>query len=67
MLGPGDVFGEMAFFGDGRRSAGVVADTDVRVLVMFGARFREMQLSMPDVAARLEDLVRERSQPTTET
>jgi len=60
MLEPGDVFGEMAFFADGRRSADVVADTDVRVLVMFGTRFREMQGSMPDVAARLEKLVLER-------
>ena len=61
VLGPGDVFGEVAFFGDGRRSADVVAETDVRVLCMFGTRFREMQSSMPRVAERLEDLVRRRS------
>jgi CRP/FNR family transcriptional regulator, cyclic AMP receptor protein len=56
-LGPGDVFGEMAFFGDGRRNADVVAETAGSVLVMFGTRFREMQASMPDVAAQLRDLV----------
>ena len=66
-LGPGDVFGEMAFFGDGRRSAGVVAETDVRVLVMFGTRFREMESSMPEVAARLQGLVLERSRATPGT
>ena len=56
-LGPGDVFGEMAFFGDGRRNADVVAETAGRVLVMFGTRFREMQASMPEVAAQLQSLV----------
>ena len=59
-LGPGDVFGEMAFFGDGRRNADVVAETAGRVLVMFGIRFREMQASMPEVAAQLRDLVGKR-------
>lgn len=60
-LGPGDVFGEMAFFGDGRRNADVVTETAGRVLVMFGTRFREMQASMPDVAAQLQNLVGTRS------
>src|SRR6266516_1688389 len=60
-LGPGDVFGEVAFFREGRRSADVVAETNVRVLSMFGSRFRKMQISMPEVAARLQDLVRERT------
>jgi CRP/FNR family transcriptional regulator, cyclic AMP receptor protein len=60
-LGPGDVFGEMAFFGDGRRNADVVAETAGRVLVMFGTRFREMQASMPDVAVQLQNLVGTRS------
>jgi len=59
-LARGDVFGEMAFFGDGRRSADVVADTYVRVLVMYGSRFRQMQTAMPDIAARLEELARAR-------
>jgi CRP-like cAMP-binding protein len=56
-LGPGDVFGEMAFFGDGRRNADVVAETAGSVLVMFGTRFREMQASMPAVAESLRELV----------
>lgn len=60
VLEPGDAFGEMAFFGDGRRNADVVAETYVTVWLMFGTRFREMQLSMPDIAARLEALARER-------
>src|SRR4029450_12241414 len=62
-LGPGDVFGEIAFFVDGRRTADVIADTDARVLTMFGTRFRERQLTMPDLAARRQGLVQERTQP----
>jgi CRP-like cAMP-binding protein len=60
-LGPGDVFGEMAFFGDGHRRADVVAETRVRVLIMFGTRFRELQMELPDVAAELERLVLQRA------
>ena len=60
-LGPGDVFGEMAFFGDGRRTADVVAETDGSVLVMFGTRFREMQATMPEVAEALRAMVAARA------
>ncbi len=60
-LGPGDVFGEMAFFGDGRRTADVVAETDGSVLVMFGTRFREMQATMPEVSESLRALVAARA------
>lgn len=62
-LGPGDVFGEIALLGDGRRSADVVAVGDVRIYAMFGTRFREMQEAMPDVAARLQELAESRSGP----
>ena len=61
MLGPGAPLGEMAFFGDGRRNAEVTAATDGQVLVMFGSRFRELQLELPEVAERLEMLVTQRS------
>jgi CRP/FNR family cyclic AMP-dependent transcriptional regulator len=61
-LGPGDVFGELAFFADGHRSADVVAETDIRVLAMFGTRFRELEMSMPEVAQRIHELARERTE-----
>ncbi|HYW29600.1 MAG TPA: cyclic nucleotide-binding domain-containing protein [Gaiellales bacterium] len=61
MLGPGAPVGEMAFFGDGRRNAEVTAETDGRMLAMFGTRFRELQLELPAVAEQLESLVTQRS------
>src|SRR5262245_55196891 len=59
-LKPGDVFGELALLGDGRRHADVIAATDVRVLAMFGTHFREMQASMPAIEAGLERLADQR-------
>jgi CRP-like cAMP-binding protein len=63
-LSPGDVFGELALLGDGRRHADVIAVTDVSVLSMFGTHFREMQSTMPAIEAGLERLADDRlSQP----
>jgi CRP-like cAMP-binding protein len=59
-LGPGDVFGELALLGDGRRHADVIAATHIRVLSMFGTHFREMQSTMPAVQAGLERLADDR-------
>jgi CRP-like cAMP-binding protein len=59
-LVPGDVFGELALLGDGRRHADVIAVTDVRVLSMFGTHFREMQSTMPAIESGLERLADER-------
>jgi len=60
-LGPGDEFGEAAIIGDGRRTASVVAETDLVLLALFGTRFRELQRSYPDLSAKIESLMRERS------
>jgi CPA1 family monovalent cation:H+ antiporter len=60
-LGQGDVFGELAILGGGRRRADVTAVTDVVLWSMFGTRFREMQLSMPQVAEALQALADERA------
>jgi CRP-like cAMP-binding protein len=61
-LEPGAVFGEMAFFTtNSRRSATIVAETPIRVFSMFGTHFREMQTEMPEVGARLQRLVDERT------
>ena len=61
-LEPGAVFGEMAFFApSSRRSASIIAETPIRVFSMFGTHFREMQMEMPEVAGRLQQLFEERA------
>src|SRR5438093_6972224 len=46
-LGPGDFFGEMALVGGDRRNASVVAKTPLRIAVMLGRDFKEMEEEMP--------------------
>jgi CRP-like cAMP-binding protein len=53
-LGPGDFFGEIAILGDGRRSATVTTTTPVRLFVMFGSEFRQLQDVHPEIAQELE-------------
>jgi CRP-like cAMP-binding protein len=53
-------FGEISILGDGRRSATVTADGDGSLLVLFGTRFRELQVASPEVAAALESSMRAR-------
>lgn len=52
-LGPGDVFGEVAILGSGRRTATVTSTSPVRLLVMFGTEFRQLEAAYPQIASRL--------------
>ena len=52
-LEKGDFFGEMAVLDSVPRTADAVAATDVRVLVINGARFDEMLRKNPEVAVRI--------------
>lgn len=52
-LEKGDFFGEMAVLESAPRSADAVAITDVRALVINGARFDEMLRKNPEVAVRI--------------
>lgn len=56
----GDHFGEISILGSGRRTASVTAEGDGSLLVLFGTRFRELQVASPEVAAALELSMRER-------
>jgi CRP/FNR family transcriptional regulator, cyclic AMP receptor protein len=59
-LGPGDHFGEIAILDGGRRTADVVATTDLRLAVMFGQTFRQLEAEMPSIAARIRATMEER-------
>lgn len=63
-LGPGDFFGELALLGGGQRTATVTATSPARLLVLFGTEFRRLEQEHPELAARIQAGVRERSQPT---
>ena len=54
-LGPGDFFGEVAILGAGRRTATVTSTSPVRLLVMFGTEFRQLEAGYPEIASRLTE------------
>ena len=59
--GAGDFFGEMAILGGGRRNATVTVTAPSRLLSMFGTEFRMLQEVQPDIAAQLEETMRQRA------
>lgn len=59
-LGPGDYFGEIAILGDGRRTATVTSTSPVRMLVLFGTEFRQLEAAHPQIAAELTAAMRSR-------
>jgi CRP-like cAMP-binding protein len=56
----GDYFGEMAILGDGRRTATVTSTEPVRLLVMFGTEFRQLEAAHPEIAARITEAMQAR-------
>ena len=52
-LRPTDFFGELALLDGGDRTATVVAETDLRLLVLTRAEFNQVCLSYPSVAQRM--------------
>ena len=59
-LGAGEFFGEIAIMGEGRRVADVVATSPMTLFSMFGTAFREMEASLPAVAARIRQTLEAR-------
>jgi CRP-like cAMP-binding protein len=59
-LGPGDVFGEIACFFGGQRTATVVAETPMELIMLFNGELWRLDREVPDVADRLRATVADR-------
>jgi CRP/FNR family transcriptional regulator, cyclic AMP receptor protein len=59
-LGPGDFFGEIGLLETERRTASVIAETKMDLIVMFQREFRQMERELPPVADRIRAAIRAR-------
>ncbi len=60
ILGPGEYFGEMAFFSDGRRSASVAAQTDLSVLCVSRDAFLSLMRTDRSLAGKINRTIARR-------
>ena len=60
-LGPGDVFGEAGMLDDDVRSASVTATSPLKLISMGHFEVKRLKKDAPDVYAKIEALVEERS------
>lgn len=60
-LGPGDIFGEAGMLEDDLRSASVTATSPMKLISMGHFEVKRLKKDAPDVYAKIEALVEERS------
>jgi CRP/FNR family transcriptional regulator, cyclic AMP receptor protein len=56
-LGPGDVFGEIAVFFGGQRTATVVATTPMRLVMLFNGQLARLDRDVPQLADELRKVI----------
>ena len=64
-LGPGDVFGEIAVFFGGRRTATVVATSPMQLVMLFNRELWRLDREVPEVADILRLTVADRLESTS--
>lgn len=56
-LGPGDVFGEIAVLTSGRRTADIVATSDMRLITIFNRDLWRLEEKTPELVAALRTMI----------
>jgi CRP-like cAMP-binding protein len=59
-LGPGDVFGEIAVFFGGVRTATIVAKTPMKLVMLFNGELWRLEREVPQLADKLRSTVADR-------